>query len=97
MLFLHTHANIFEAIMLISFGCAWPVSIYKTLKSKTALGKSTYFLFIILAGYVAGILFEVFGAMDNVLYLYVLNALMVLADIILTLYYKTVNAHQEKI
>ena len=48
--------SIFEAGMLICFGFAWPVNIYKSYKSRTAKGKSVFFLLIIILGYVFGII-----------------------------------------
>lgn len=47
--------SIFEAIMLICFGTAWPFSIYKSWKSRACAGKSVIFLYIVLVGYAAGI------------------------------------------
>jgi hypothetical protein len=81
----------FEAIMLVCFGCAWPISIYKTLKIKKSIGKSMIFLFIILAGYIAGILHEVFGEINYVIYFYLINTLMVIIDIMLTAKYRELN------
>ena len=43
-----------ETLMLICFGAAWPLSIVKSWKSRTAKGKSLSFLIIILVGYCAG-------------------------------------------
>ena len=91
------HANYFEAIMLVCFGLAWPVSIYKLLKSKTAKGKSINFLFIIFTGYIAGILFELFGARDNVMYLYFINTAIVFVDIVLTIYYTKHDRRRDQI
>lgn len=48
-------AKIFEMLMIISFGLAWPTSVIKSIKARTAKGKSLLFLFIILLGYVFGI------------------------------------------
>ena len=78
----------FEAIMLICFGCAWPLSIYKTWKTKSTRGKSLIFLTVILIGYISGILFEVLGELNNVIYLYILNTTMVLGDLVLSIYYR---------
>jgi hypothetical protein len=75
--------SIFEAMMLLCFGAAWPSSIYKSYTSRTSRGKSIVFLIIVLIGYFAGILHKVFYNMDPVIYLYIINALMVLADIFL--------------
>jgi len=80
--------DIFEAIMLICFGLAWPFSIYKTWKTKTSNGKSLFFLAVILIGYIAGILFEVFGEMNKVIYLYLLNTCLVIVDMILSIKYR---------
>ncbi len=75
--------SVFEILMLLCFGAAWPFSIYKSWKSRATGGKSVLFLFIVVAGYVAGIINKVFYRMDAVVWLYVLNALMVSADAVL--------------
>lgn len=77
--------SIFEIIMLLCFGAAWPFSIYKSYKSKSINGKSFLFLLIVLLGYVAGILHKLFYNFDNVIYLYILNMIMVGADMVLYL------------
>ena len=74
---------IFETIMLICFGAAWPMSICRSYVSRTTAGKSLMFLVIIEAGYISGILHKVFFSFDLVIYLYILNAVMVFADIVL--------------
>jgi hypothetical protein len=48
-------AEFFECAMLAAFGLSWPFSIAKTLKAKSAAGKSAAFMSIILAGYLFGI------------------------------------------
>lgn len=77
--------SIYEAIMLICFGAAWPFSIVKSWRSRSAKGKSVYFLFIVLVGYIAGILNKTTQglAQDPVLVLYGVNALMVGIDSVL--------------
>ncbi|MEI6603001.1 MAG: hypothetical protein WCL54_05900 [Clostridia bacterium] len=76
--------SIFEAIMLICFGVAWPFSIMKSLKSKSSGGKSVFFLYIILLGYIAGVINKLLNKPgDIVLYLYILNFVMVSIDLIL--------------
>lgn len=77
--------SIFEAIMLICFGAAWPFSIYKSYVSRSVQGKSAFFLIIVLVGYVAGILHKLFYQYDMVIYLYILNFIMVSIDFILYL------------
>jgi hypothetical protein len=78
--------NIFEIGMLVCFGFAWPVNIYKSLKSKSVSGKSVFFLYIVLAGYASGITHKFVFDYNYVVYLYIINALMVSTDIIL--YYR---------
>lgn len=75
--------SIFEVIMLVCFGAAWPSSIYKSYISRTARGKSVIFLVIVLAGYCAGMLHKLFFSLDWVILLYLLNGLMITADILL--------------
>jgi len=75
--------SIFEAGMLICFGVAWPVSIYKSFVSRTNRGKSLGFIVVVWLGYIFGILNKVLGHMDWVLWLYVVNLLMVSVDIML--------------
>ncbi len=77
--------SIFEIIMLLCFGFAWPFSIYKSYKSKSVAGKSLLFLIVILIGYAAGIMNKLFYHFDNVIYLYMLNMGMVTIDMILYL------------
>jgi hypothetical protein len=78
--------SIFEAVMLICFGVAWPVSIYKSWKSRTCAGKSVVFLYIVVVGYTAGITHKILYSPDWVIALYILNGLMVIIDILL--YYR---------
>jgi hypothetical protein len=76
--------SVFEIIMLVCFGAAWPFSIRKSLKTREVGSKSMVFLFALLLGYVAGILHKVFYLMDGVIILYILNGTMVSIDIALT-------------
>lgn len=80
-----TGMSIFEIVMLICFGAAWPFSIYRSYTSKSIAGKSPYFLMIIMVGYVAGILNKVFYSYDQVIFLYILNMAMVFTDFMLYL------------
>ena len=75
--------SIFEIIMLISFGFAWPFSIHKSYTSRSVKGKSFLFLIVIFVGYLAGILHKTFYYYDKVIYLYILNMTMVGIDILL--------------
>jgi hypothetical protein len=72
--------SIFEIIMLICFGSAWPFSIYRSYASQSVKGKSLVFLIIVLVGYLAGILHKVFFNYDGVVYLYMVNFTLVAVD-----------------
>jgi hypothetical protein len=72
----------FEIIMLLCFGAAWPVSLWKSWTSRTNAGKSVLYLFIIVLGYAAGIVHKLMNDPDPVTFLYALNMTMVSADIV---------------
>ena len=77
-------AEVFEMLMLIAFGFAWPASILKSVRSKTSKGKSLSFLLIILSGYVFGICAQYLeNSMSIVLIFYAINMLMVSIDLVL--------------
>jgi hypothetical protein len=99
-------AEILEIVMVVSFGASWPLNVMKSWKSRTTKGKSLPFLCLILFGYVAGITSKLvneaymanFASKWYVLFFYVLNLVMVSAD--LCLYFrnrrldkKAENAH----
>jgi lipopolysaccharide export LptBFGC system permease protein LptF len=75
--------SVFEIIMLVCFGAAWPVSIRRSYRSRTNAGKSLGFLMIIFLGYVSGIMHKVVFNPDPVIFLYAFNALLVAVDIVL--------------
>ncbi len=75
--------NIFEIIMMLSFGFSWPFSIYKSYVSRSTQGKSLLFLYIVCVGYLAGILHKTFYSYDFVIIFYINNFLLVVIDIIL--------------
>ena len=88
--------SILEAIMLVCFGLSWPISIYRTYKVKNPLGKSIAFLWLIIIGYIAGILNKIVGhKVDWVIWLYAVNALMVATDLFLVLLYRRRNSRTE--
>lgn len=78
--------SIFEIGMLLCFGAAWPVSIYKSYTSRKNSGKSVAFLYIVIVGYVSGIIHKILYSPDPVVFLYVLNCILVSTDI--ALYYR---------
>jgi len=75
--------SIFEIIMLLCFGAAWPFSIYKSWTARSTRGKSLQFLIIVIIGYAAGILHKIFYNYDGVVFIYALNMAMVIVDTVL--------------
>ncbi len=47
--------ELMEAFTILCFGLSWPISIRKSLVSKTAKGKSLFFEVFLLIGYAIGI------------------------------------------
>ena len=97
--------NIFESVMLVCFGFAWPISIYKSLVSKKTAGKSLLFLVVLQIGYVAGVLFKLTEYWNNLkanpaetisinLYLYILNFIMITIDELLFLRNRKLEANK---
>ena len=81
--------SIFEIVMLVCFGAAWPFALYQSYTSRRTAGKSVAFLYIVLAGYAAGIMHKLLYNLDFVIWLYMANGIMVLAEI--ALYYRNLN------
>lgn len=75
--------SIFEIIMLICFGAAWPCSIYKSYTSRSNSGKSVFFLVIVFVGYISGSIHKIRHNFDGVTYLYMLNGIMVFIDLMI--------------
>lgn len=76
--------EIFEFTMLICFGMSWPISVYKSLTSKSTNGKSVVFIVAIIIGYVSGIIGKIIGNNINyVLALYCFNLMVVSFDLLL--------------
>ena len=77
-------ASLLESGMLLAFGFAWPANILKSLRCRTAQGKSISFLVIVLVGYLFGIAAKlVSGTITYVLFFYILNTVMVSFDVVL--------------
>ena len=84
-------SEILEIIMVVSFGASWPFNVIKSYKARTTKGKSLLFLCLILFGYVAGIASKFtneaymanFASKWYVLVFYILNFIMVAADLCL--------------
>ena len=84
-------AELLEIVMIVSFGASWPMNVMKSYKARTTKGKSLAFLCLILFGYVAGIASKFmnpvymaeFAQKWYVLFFYILNFIMVSADLCL--------------
>ncbi len=93
-------AELLEIIMIVSFGASWPMNVIKSYRARTTKGKSLAFLYLIFFGYIAGIASKLANAdyMANigskwyVLFFYVLNFVMVGADLILYYRNKRIDA-----
>ncbi len=80
--------ELLEAVMVVCFGLSWPMSIIKSYKSRTAKGKSLFFLMMIWVGYVAGVVWKVIawsktGVFTYPSVFYIINLIMVSIDIYL--------------
>lgn len=88
--------GIFEAIMLLCFGAAWPQNIYKSWTARTAKGKSLSFLLTIEVGYICGMINKLLYSRDIVIFFYLLNFIMVGIDVALYFRNKRLDALREK-
>ena len=76
--------QIFEFIMLACFGLSWPISVYKSIKSKSTQGKSVVFIVAIIIGYISGIIGKIINdQLTYVLIIYCFNLIVVLIDLVL--------------
>lgn len=84
-------SEILEIVMIVSFGISWPVNVIKSYRARTAKGKSVIFLLLIFFGYIAGIVSKLtneaymsqIGEKWYVLFFYIINFLMVGADVVM--------------
>jgi len=84
--------NVFEIIMLLCFGIAWPFSIRKAYVTKSNGGMSLMFLLVVIAGYIAGIINNAINGVNYVIYFYIANMAMIIVNTYLFLR----NAKYEK-
>lgn len=84
--------------MLICFGCSWPTNIIKSLRSRTAKGKSLMFSLFVWVGYSCQIVGKLVSHNVNwVMIIYVLDFLMVTADIMLTIRNIRLDKERDKV
>ncbi|MBE5744752.1 MAG: hypothetical protein E7355_01295, partial [Clostridiales bacterium] len=66
------------------FGLSWPISVYKSIKSKSTQGKSIVFIIAIIIGYISGIIGKIVNnQLTYVLIIYCFNLMVVLVDLVL--------------
>lgn len=71
--------------MLVCFGISWPFNIAKSLRSRTAKGKSVIYEILVVVGYFFGLAAKIIlGDVNYVMIFYIVDILMVTTDIILT-------------
>ena len=88
--------QIFEFIMLACFGLSWPISVYKSIKSKSTQGKSIVFMIAIIIGYVSGIVGKIVnGQLTYVLAIYCFNLVVVSLDLALYFINKKCESKQK--
>ena len=80
--------SVFEIGMLACFGFSWPFSIAKSLRTKKVEGKSPAFMVIVMVGYLCGIAHKLVYSFDWIVWLYVLDLALVLADFVLYMLYR---------
>ena len=84
-----------ETIMIICFGLSWPSNVMKSIRSRTAKGKSLTFLLLVELGYVAGITGKIISHTYNLATIfYFINFAMVLADI--CLYFRNAKLDRDR-
>ena len=77
-------ADLFETIMIICFGLSWPMSIVRSVKSRSTKGKSLMFMCFIVFGYVCGLISKLITHTYNLAFWFMIpNIIMVSTDICL--------------
>ena len=82
--------EILEITMMVCFGAAWPLNLYKGIKTRSTKGISPVFYALVLFGYIAGILSKFlnptymadFGTKWYVLIFYCFNLTMVALNLL---------------
>lgn len=76
--------DIFETLMIVSFGISWPLSIIRSIRSRSTKGKSLLFMCFIAFGYICGIVSKLISGNHNLAFwFYFPNVIMVFTDIML--------------
>lgn len=89
--------EVFEILMILCFGFSWPISIFKTLKVKTAAGKSPVFISLIIIGYIFGIISKILSNNIGIAFIfYCINLCMTSFDLSLQIYYRKKDVLRKK-
>ena len=90
-------AEILEVVMLCCFGASWPFNIAKSIRSRTAKGKSYIFEICVIAGYLCGLAGKFLsGNVTYVVVFYIVDILMVATDLVLTLRNQRLDREEER-
>ena len=88
--------SILETIMLVCFGFSWPLNVIKAYRAKTAKGTSLPYIFLIIAGYIAGISAKLItGQINYVLIAYILNLAIVSLNVVV--YFRNVSLDKKRL
>ena len=88
--------SVFETIMLVCFGCSWPLNVIKSYKARTARNMSLPFILLIITGYIAGIAAKLIsGQINYVLIAYILNLAIVSLNVIV--YFRNVSLDKKRL
>ena len=89
-------AQILESIMLICFGCSWPISVIRNFRARTAKSMSLGFILLIITGYIAGIAAKICTHnFSYVLAVYLFNLLAVSANLVVYFINRSHDRHSD--
>lgn len=82
--------HICEILMLVLFGASWPFNIAKSIRSRTAKGKSLIFEALIICGYLCGLAAKIYiwrqtGVLAYSTWFYIADIAMVATDLALSI------------
>ena len=84
--------------MLVCFGISWPFNIAKSIRSRTAKGKSVIYEILVVVGYFFGLAAKIIlGDVNYVMIFYIVDILMVTTDIILTFRNRRLDRERDKV
>lgn len=97
-------SELFETLMVISFGVSWPMNIMKAYKGRTTKGTSIFFLSCIEFGYISAIIWKSLTGDMQAFFLgnfskygcffYILNAVMVFIAILIYFRNKVIDKRE---